>query len=938
MFEDLDEDDFEKEKNGEFYYTARKFDMILPNSYFNGGSEQGIVVFLYTNSFLNYLQYAFYASIAIAIVFTVVGVVLVVYVSRTEARAQAPVIDGEHVGSEAGSSSNLHGNGNVSLKSLNAPPPDALQSTTKTAIEMSNKISQPKRQHNQDEREDSASIHTDIDDDEEVDDSKVVLDAMERKKEQEDKLKALGSFGMKLEQDVQSNTSHTSRTHARGASIFAAARVETQLQMEKREERLGKFSRMLNTPKGAISKLIRISQCCLIVTIFSIYFIWVVAVSQSYSRLIEDVMVKEEYMHVQDRVLQLFESSEMIRDVIRDRYDRDDMILNEYSGETVDGVPVNFDAFFSGLMHTFIDTDGHYLQSFIYQGTPFGELYGANNVPDTTSNELFIGLRDETTDWEYRNYFTNGTQYSTNKLYDPRCRSWYRNALQYTFSGTGMQAFPGSDSDNNISNISISRGSWDEFMMENEDTDAESYDTNDCRDARAIYQDIFGVDGTENNTEAVTKDLVWSRYVFASTGAVGITASTTIVDDSGNLVAVVAIDYTLDVLSLFLSESIDEEDWISWIFEVNDTLMVASSDGEVTTTTTTLDGCLQIQNDDAEQVAYDALDHPNATIQLMSEIVVEVDGIDSLPINGTESKTIDVTIDQPLIEAGRVEYYPGGDIGIEWVLVKAINIIDLSNAVADDEMFTLLLSGLLLAWILFFLRVVRRSIDAGFVAQQAARSPFDIKDNVEDIVKDASSAVWDKKTKDYQGVITMSKAKEFMSKRAIEHIVQKDESEDKMILFDECGLEKMQAWKLQWFVSIFSHRLYSVVIQINILGHILSTLGEPATTDKLRRNGLKEGIIYVDILCISIEWIDLIIQFALRYVRFSVRREDELRKIQLGDDDEDRDYTQFWNTNSNIVKVFVGPSKRRFTNLILVNIIVLVNFLLTITIRVGIFS
>ena len=274
-------------------------------------------------------------------------------------------------------------------------------------------------------------------------------------------------------------------------------------------------------------------------------------------------------------------------------------------------------------------------------------------------------------------------------------RQWYQNALIYTFDGTFDEAFPlnTTDFDDFYSGSGVAGG------------------TEECTSAVSAYIDLFSIaysyengsnsdDGyyyyysSTNVSLNSSTDVSWSRYIW-DTGGIGLSGSKAIVNDTtGELLAVVLVDYSLDELSVFLNETNDDSDWLSWIFETNTSDMVASSDGQVLTTVSGLAG-LSCVSDSEEYVSLEAVDHPNDDIKIFSEAIYDVEGVDALPINSSTSVSIPTIIDSPYVEAGRLQYWPGildDDTGIDFVIVKAIDVDALDESIEDDQMITLIVS------------------------------------------------------------------------------------------------------------------------------------------------------------------------------------------------------------------------------------------------------
>eukprot|EP01083_Nonionella_stella_P009325 26901_1 len=323
--------------------------------------------------------------------------------------------------------------------------------------------------------------------------------------------------------------------------------------------------------------LLYITYICLCVTLILLVFIWEVWTTDATSTLF-DVMAKHEWNHVQDLAYHLFDSTETIAEVMADRFYRNDMDLTN-SHET--------DRFFVNLMQSFVDSHSNYMQWYIYIATPNGNFRGArwNTTHDVST--LSAGIRDHTTNHSYNVYLINDTDGyhmrdtltgTLNAMYDSRCRDWYHDTIYYAFEGTLDQAFPN-----------------DAYTQWKDDVTAVTYNITNCVEQRANYESMWNL--TTNNTwkyDGEPHKMVWHRYLFLTVPQLGLSGSMPIVDPkTGELLAVVAIDYTLSIVGDYIAQTVSNpyddgrsqisyDNWRSWVFESNAApQMIASSDGNV---------------------------------------------------------------------------------------------------------------------------------------------------------------------------------------------------------------------------------------------------------------------------------------------------------------------------------------------------------------------
>ena len=493
------------------------------------------------------------------------------------------------------------------------------------------------------------------------------------------------------------------------------------------------------------SKHMSTMECCsyfLLGWIFgclcSVYSIWFVAADESYL-VLKNTISTEEHLHILQKIDQMFSNAELIRDIIAARFNRGDMRKMEIN--TTNGTVLGYDNWFWNLMKSFPSKDDKhpYLHSLIYMGLPTGEIYGSGTREVNGSWILTNSVRDINTSWVYNVYGTNddGSRnteidpYRENNVYDVRCRDWFGPAIEHTFNGTFGQAFP--DETN-----------YQKFVeYEGEPTTRE-----ECQNAIKSFKDMFGIEKSENGstryygTKANNPDkkslmkLVWSRYVFASDDDVGLTASMAIKDPiTGDLLAVVGIDYTLKYLSQFLVDSIESttdesssDQSIAFVFAIdsisksttdlnisdlnitylNDTLtlggdtytieyypMIASSTGseDVVTSPDQIPGstCSEIAH-----VEWEANYHNKTLTRIFSTVIDERIGINSaqMKTNVNDSdylSPITIALDLPTMVTSRVQYNTETDAGIDWIIVSAMDSLDQDTQIRHVQLTTLVI-------------------------------------------------------------------------------------------------------------------------------------------------------------------------------------------------------------------------------------------------------
>ena len=797
----------------------------------------------------------------------------------------------------------------------------------------------------------------------------------------------------------------------------------------------------LKNDSHSLQLMTKVSKIVLIVGLVAIYAMITYAKQVSYDRLIEGTLLKEEFNQVYTPVSFILQNhSDTILDMIEERIQLnkmpnyqsdpfrgiDDVLIfdeNDFSFDNIswegtfnDSIFNNInnftyassiDKYFTNLMFSFMNNDLDFLQYSVYFATPNGSIYGAttlNSTSEGTLDEVLVMRRDPTTNWIYKTFFATGDGYGSTEesdefiWYDPRCRDWYLSAIQYTFTGNIFQAFP------------LSSHDLEAYF----NGDSISAETTECTDAKNVYYNLFDVDtsiGNHNTTttmnlfntsnKTITKqtDGAWARYVFAG-GDTGIAISKAIVNETtGDLLGVVSIDYTLNGVSDILANSNDEPDWDAWIFEANSTDMVASSDGLVLTSIDGLDGLVCV-DDSTDLIPYEVLEHPNPVISIASELIIDVTGIDELPINytgtGLLSKTIATILSAPHIEAARIRYWPGniGSYGVDYIVVKAIDLRDFEQDISEIKTMIFVISGAILIICFYAIERIERwvvkqlkeesmqEIDARYNIRAELKTPiirtiYDVKDDLYNMIIDRACHEWNRylEIRHLSGekdVITMQHVKEFASASAKQYLEAKDNDNtltDKMQLCDEACIISDAMIAESTYVLLFDilpSYSYNVFIETVVIIHILTAFREPETPHLLMIHGWTIELICIVGICIIIEWIDLLLSFYSRWTRCAIRCNAnkyirECERIQsndattgesLSDDNGSNsagirykyneqtidDLAFFWRTDSNFLRVLFGPGSKRFNSLVIINFFILINFIGTVSFRVGYFS
>ena len=195
-------------------------------------------------------------------------------------------------------------------------------------------------------------------------------------------------------------------------------------------------------------QLILLSKICLGGTMVIIYCLLNYAVVESYERLVETVMVKEEYAQVYESLyFQIETNVDMIMSIMEEKLQNGDLptyfdqtvgiadssckLYDDSSNCTSNSTSWNSaEKFLIDLMYSFTNDDGEFLQFGIYYATPAGDMYGPfqDSTNGSSNIEMVMRRMNYQTDWVTNDYLINKYGYSdddelfyTKTWYDPRC-------------------------------------------------------------------------------------------------------------------------------------------------------------------------------------------------------------------------------------------------------------------------------------------------------------------------------------------------------------------------------------------------------------------------------------------------------------------------------------------------------------------------------------
>eukprot|EP01084_Bolivina_argentea_P061384 112173_1 len=415
-------------------------------------------------------------------------------------------------------------------------------------------------------------------------------------------------------------------------------------------------------------------------------------------------------------------------------------------------------------------------------------------------------------------------------------------------------------------------------------------------------------DTTNDTLNGMPYELVWSRYMFYDLNEIGLTASATIQNPlNGDLFGVLGIDFTLGQLSRLLYDTvrqdsiattINDDEAVAWIFDtnINKPEMIASSEFNI-----------YPSNDinSNNKLPYYATSHPNDKINIGSN-EINVTGIYSLDINANESTSIDIPINFPLLEAGRISYLPQGEASVDWVVAKTIN--EITDATVDNIQVTFYVAFTILIMTLFSMKEVNfrdeydeldddnkdddddNNID--ILDKEDPNYYYKLMLKMEAIILGSANSTWKQLIEDNEllqkdayeneikvNIITTKQAKQFMANRANEHIACENKNELKFIecaweasLLNEYKRSDNKKFRIKVFRFIESN-LYGIINQLFLCLHLITSLFEPSTPNELKRNGLSNTVLFIFLFCILMEWLDLFLIIYRRYIEFSIAKD-----------------------------------------------------------------
>ncbi len=106
----------------------------------------------------------------------------------------------------------------------------------------------------------------------------------------------------------------------------------------------------------------------------------------------------EEYLIIQDKLIDIVVIAESMMDIISERFKRQDFDISQMIKQAA--IPTDLDVLFSSVMNSFQQTNGDHYADLIYIGTPDGKLFGSK-----TDGQIYI--RDNSTDWKYKHFATD---------------------------------------------------------------------------------------------------------------------------------------------------------------------------------------------------------------------------------------------------------------------------------------------------------------------------------------------------------------------------------------------------------------------------------------------------------------------------------------------------------------------------------------------------
>eukprot|EP01083_Nonionella_stella_P188981 697854_1 len=707
-----------------------------------------------------------------------------------------------------------------------------------------------------------------------------------------------------------------------------------------------------------------------VVVFITTYWIWHAALQNTLDEIM-DQFLNQEYYAIHDTTSSMIDIAQTITDIVEER-------LNSHLGEmspellTSSEFSPDIGIYLTHLMHTFrwmddddnVDDDVYYVHG-IYIGTPDGKFIGV--LKDSNAG-LLTELRDDSTDWELTyTRMEDKIPLARRDDYDPLCRDWYRRTLEYMVDCDINCAFGG------VHNLNQFYSSQTCVEIQQHYLDIWNLDWVDTYDNITIVSDDMNTiyrnevlknisyecsDELRGIRRALPKyDVVWSKYLFAS-GSMGLTVSKPILDiETGDVLAIIAVDLTLDGLSAALNRTnnynMGEKDWISWIFSAHQDgyEMIASSEGNVTVNDTEKDGL----------IPYDVRSHPNAAIRIDSQQIIDLHsarcGSSALPINTTQrSHQVALPQDNAFLLAGRLSSYPSGDNGVEidWIIAKSI---DINNFKAETQENYEIIAFVMICTLLCIWYVEQSIHITSSLKQQNVEEDEDdaidqnkvddkgklndLYHDLEDIVEGSSSEIWGIFLKQYfandskHGVLTAGIAKEFMAKESNKHVLSNADHHFTLLL---CALRINQKWTALRIMSFICSSRYNAFVTICLMIHCVCCMYLPPTPNA--HSLLEPGVMSVISVLIIIEIIDAVfVGIVARYIEFRLVNRNHLAQIYRTQFGFNHDYVSQIQTKSLFWLMLFGTHRSNvFLIHLLMVILITVNAILMSMKQIGIFE
>eukprot|EP01084_Bolivina_argentea_P108204 193365_1 len=657
-------------------------------------------------------------------------------------------------------------------------------------------------------------------------------------------------------------------------------------------------------------RLITICSFWYILAVFSsIFYIWQESVGSTLGDTTE-LFFKEEYLIIEDKVADIVIIADGMIDIISEqlKFNKDNMNISDWT--QYPNIPTELDVLFSSVMNSFKQPNGDYYANMIYMSTPDGKFVGTQPHIITDHNGtqhikgMEIHIRDNSTDWEYKIFASDeDTSKRINishpmfkyDIYDGRCRPWYQNTMAYMIDTDIIKAF----------------GTQDNFFdFYTSDLPARSTDA--CDNAIAYYMDIWNitnVNATKMDTGTIPNELylnnvlaknisynmIWSQYLFFS-GTFGITASKPVINElTGELLAVVAVDFGLAGMSEYLGDTnnlhVDEGSWFSWIFNGDSNhQIIASSDHNITISPTEIEGCIH-SDTSYSSFPYLATEHPERFIRIMSkEIILFYLQPNRLPINSSfDPKHISLPIDFPDALSGRFITYPFSNqskqVSLDWIIAKSIDIRNFQGAENDDITIIAFVLSVLLLVVYFIQRNLsistiktkklnadtKSSMVASLNEKKDKNLNIQLLDELSIIVERATIKEWNSFKQQTEDQLTSaSVVHTFLAKQSNKFIQAANDYNDSLLTF--YALKAEDKYFMMKLLNLVLSRKWNILVITTILVHLSVSFYLPSTPTMLQNFEYStvsaKVILCLLLLTVFIELIDVALHFIKRYILF----------------------------------------------------------------------